>query len=35
LGSQFVSAAKIQEKGFHFKYTTLEMALRQLYSAEK
>ena len=35
LGSQFVSAAKIQEKGFLFRYTTLEMALRQLYSAEK
>jgi len=35
LGSQFVSAVKIQEKGFIFRYTTLEMALRQLYSAEK
>lgn len=35
LGSQFVSAALIQEKGFLFRYTTLEMALRQLYSAEK
>lgn len=35
LGSQFVSAAMIQEKGFLFRYTTLEMALRQLYSAEK
>ena len=35
LGSQFVCAAKIQEKGFIFRYTTLEMALRQLYSAEK